>query len=268
MEQSLVRIVLSRLIMLLALSLTLGCAITAGAGATAASAAGSPAAVVAPRVAPAGVARDAVTSTVGQIQTITSTSGSTVVYLPNQVMSGGKLRLLVHTVAFARVRLTVAFPDGSALKEQHHAGKTGWATFAPAISYQPQGSAELAAITVTAVLYRDGLDDAVQGSISVLQHEVLQGALKLPSSIAVGRMLPVTLVTQPGAAVRFVLVYPDKQLEHRWGGTVDASGVLAKSFYVSKADGTRGTLYVEALVSYNGVERHIWGKVALRAPNS
>ncbi len=260
------RMTLSRLVLSLVLSLTLGCAIAAGTNATTASAAVS--AKVSETARAADVAHDAVTSTVGQVQTITSTSGLTVVYLPSQVMSGGRLNLLVHTIAFARVRLTVVFPDGSSVKEQRHAGKTGWATFSPVIGYQPQGSAELATVTVDTVLYKIALNDEVHASISVLQHEVLQGTLKLPSSIQVGRMLPVTLTTQPGATVRFVLVYPDKQVEHRWGGVVGASGVLTKSFYVSKADGTRGTLYVEALVSYNGVERHIWEKVALRASSS
>lgn len=217
---------------------------------------------------PAALVSDAITATAGGVQALPATSGVTTVYLPRQTASGERLRVLVHTLPHARVRLIILYPDGTTFKGTRHADDSGNVTFTPLVNYQPQGSTELATITVQADLRRDGLADVVSGSIAISQHEVVQALLRLPPSVVAGRRLPVELITQPGATVRFVLVYPDGQVQHYWGGYVDASGVLTKSFFVSRSDGTRGMLYVEALVSYNGVERHFWKRVALRAPNS
>ena len=128
---------------------------------------------------------------------------------------------------------------------------------------------EAATVTVEAVLQPAGLDDVVQGSVAVLQHIVLQGYLKLPRSVVAGHWLTVTVVSnQPGAAVRFLLVYPDQQVESGPGGYTNAAGLLTRRFAISRSDGTRGNLTVQVWLSYEGVQLHIAGRVALRAPNS
>ena len=104
---------------------------------------------------------------------------------------------------------------------------------------------------------------------SWLQHIVLQGALKLPRSVVVGHWLTVTVVSnQPGAYVRFLLVYPDKQVESGPSGYTNSAGILTRRFAISRSDGTRGNLTVQAWLSYNGAQLRISGRVALRAQKS
>jgi len=192
-----------------------------------------------------------------------------VVELPRQVVSGGRLLVQVSTVTRAHVTLTVDFADGTRVVTRCQASRDGHARFVLPITYQPQGSTEAATVTLEAVLPPSDLDDVVRGSVAVLQHIVLQGNLKLPRSVVVGRGLTVTVVcNQPGAAVRFLLVYPDKQVESGPGGYTNAAGLLTRRFTISRSDGTRGNLTVQVWLSYQGVQLHISGRVALRAQKS
>ena len=200
---------------------------------------------------------------------IKSGSGLTVVELPRQAVSGGSLLVQVVTVPRAHVTLTVDFADGTRMVARCHALRDGHALFILPLDYQPQGSTEAATITVEADLPPAGLDDVVQGSVAVLQHLVLQGYLKLPRSVVVGHWLTVTVVSnQPGASVRFLLVYPDQQVESGPGGYTNAAGILTRRFAIARSDGTSGTLTVHAWLSYGGAQLHIARRVALRARNS
>ena len=106
-------------------------------------------------------------------------------------------------------------------------------------------------------------------AIAVLQHIDLQGTLKLPRFVVVGHWLTVTVVSnQPGASVRFLLVYPDKQVESGPGGYTNAAGILTRRFAISRSDGTRGNLNVQVWLSYEGAQFHISRRVALRAAKS
>jgi hypothetical protein len=73
---------------------------------------------------------------------------------------------------------------------------------------------------------------------------------------------------QPGAYVRFLLVYPDKQVESGPAGFTNAAGILARRFAIARSDGTRGTLTVQVGLSYGGVQLQLARRVALRAQNS
>jgi hypothetical protein len=200
---------------------------------------------------------------------LTSTSGLTVVKLPRQAVSGGRLLVQVRTVPQAHVSLTLGFPDGTSLVARCHASSSGDAGIILPLDYQPQGSAEAATVTVEAVLRSARVDDVVQGSVAVLQHIVLQGYLRLPRSVVVGHWLTVTVVcNQPGAYARFLLVYPDKQVESGPGGYTNAAGALTRRFAVARSDGTRGTLTVQVWLSYSGAQLRMSGRVALRARNS
>jgi hypothetical protein len=191
------------------------------------------------------------------------------VELPRQVVSGGRLLVQVHTVPRAHVNLTLGFPDGTSTVARCSASSSGDVGFILPIAYQPQGSVEAATVTVEAVLGSAGLDDVVQGSVAVLQHIVLQGDLRLPSSVVVGHWLTVTVVcNQPGAYVRFLLVYPDKQVESSAGGYTNAAGILTRRFAISRSDGIRGTLTVQVGLSYGGMQLQMARRVALRARNS
>src|SRR5438270_13725958 len=149
------------------------------------------------------------------------------------------------------------------------ASSSGDAGFILPIAYQPQGRAEAATGTVEAVLHPAGLDDVVQGSVAVLQHIELHGDLRLPRVVVVGHWLTVTVVSnQPGASVRFLLVYPDKQVESGPGGYTNAAGILTRRFAISRSDGTRGNLNVQVWLSYEGAQLHIARRVALRAAKS
>lgn len=202
-------------------------------------------------------------------QVILSNSGLTTMWMPRQVVSGGQLIVLVHTTPLARVLLTIEYPDGTTQVERRRAAEGGYTRFSVTIAYQPQGSAEAATITVESILRSSGLDDSVPGSVSVLQHIVLKGAIKAPQSAMVGRWLTVTVAAnQPGATVRLRIVYPDKQ-EVSHDGFADADGNLSYRFLVSSSDGTRGYLRVEATLSYNGVQKSLSSRrVALRAAKS
>jgi hypothetical protein len=150
-----------------------------------------------------------------------------------------------------------------------HAPRDGHALFILPLGYQPQGSTEAATVTVEAVLRPARLDDVVQGSVAVLQHIVLQGYLKLPHSVVAGHWLTVTVVSnQPGASVRFLLVYPDQQVESGPGGYTNAAGILTRRFAIARSDGTRGTLTVQVWLSYNGAQLRITRRVGLRARNA
>ena len=200
---------------------------------------------------------------------LTSTSGLTVVELPRQAVSGGRLLVQVRTVPRAQVSLTLGFPDGTSLVARCRASSSGDAGFIVPLDYQPQGSAEAATVTVEAVLRSTRLDDVVQGSVAVLQHIVLQGYLRLPRSVVVGQWLTVTVVcNQPGAYARFLLVYPDKQVESGPGGYTNSAGALTRRFAIARSDGTRGTLTVQVWLSYSGAQLRMSGRVALRARNS
>ena len=215
---------------------------------------------------------DAITGTIDLSQwqpPITSTSGLTVVELPRQVVSGGRLLVQAHTVPRAHVTLRLGFPDGTSIAARCRASTSGDVRFNLPIDYQPQGSAEAATVAVEAVLQPAGLDDVVQGSVAVLQHIVLQGYFKLPRYVVVGHWLTVTVVcNQPGAYGRLLLVYPDKQVESGPSGYADAKGTLTRRFAISRSDGTSGYLNVHAWLSYSGVQLHIARRVALRAQSS
>ena len=217
---------------------------------------------------PAAVAQSPVMT---QEQSLTATNGTTVVSVPLQVTSGKHLLVLVCTAPGARVTVTVGFPDGSSVVRTHRADADGHADFDPLISYQPQGSAESATITVTSMLPRAGLVDTVQGNVTVLPHIVLWGIVRVPTAIAVGRTLVVTVVSNhPGTQVRIVLIYPDRQAESGSGVTAvipsnPGLGALTRGFLVSSSDGTNGFLDVQVSLSYQGVPRQYFRRVALRA---
>ena len=48
-------------------------------------------------------------------------------------------------------------------------------------------------------------------------------------------------------------------------GVTDSAGTWTQQLAVSTSDGTHGYLRVEAVLSYGGVERRYYGRVALRA---
>jgi hypothetical protein len=208
----------------------------------------------------------AITGTAPLPQVITSSSGLTVIRLPQQVMSGGRLVVEGRTTPYAYVAIQVRFPDGSKVSTHSHAHKSGTFALSVPISYQPQGSAEAAAVVVRAVARQTGLNDTITGSVTILQHIVLNGVLKLPNSVVPGRTLSVGVSgTLPNVLVRFYLTYPDGQQESHYGGYTDSTGALPPvQFTVSSSDGTSGTLKVTALLVYEGVERRINGTVTLR----
>lgn len=206
-----------------------------------------------------------------QYQVVTATSGLTVIYMPRQVTSGGRLLVIVRTVPRARVALTISFPDGAQVIAHRRAAANGLAYFTPYIAYQPQSSAETAVITAQAMLPALGLNDTIQGSVAVLQHIVLRGFLKLPKFVVAGRMLTVVVVSNHvNVSCVIRVTYPDGRVELQRGYT-DAGGVLVGRFTVSTSDGQTGFLRIQADLSYNGVQRTVpadnipW-KVALRAP--
>src|SRR5690349_20726332 len=51
------------------------------------------------------------TAPLTQATVLTSTSGLTVVWLPGQVATGGRLNVLIHTIPGAVVTLKLGFPD-------------------------------------------------------------------------------------------------------------------------------------------------------------
>lgn len=217
----------------------------------------------------ASIVQNVVTATapLSQAPTLTSTSGLTVVWLPSQVATGGRLAVVVHTVPRARVTLRLAFPDSTSVALHRRADAIGYARFQPSIAYQPQGSAEDATVTVLAVLRGAGLDDTVSGNVAVLQRITLAATLKAPTMAVVGRPLAVTVTSnEPGALVSFRLIYPDKAVESLRGGYTNTAGIYTRSFAVSRSDGTSGYLIVQAIVRYNGVQVSRSGRVALRAP--
>ena len=212
--------------------------------------------------------RSAVSATapLTQVSALTSTSGLTVVWLPNQVATGGRLAVTIRTVPGARVTLTLGFPDGTTLTAHRRAGAGGYASVQTLIAYQPQGSAEDATVTVTTVLPAAGLDDTVTGNVTVLQRIALSATLKAPKVAMVGRQLAVTVVaSEPGALVRFRLTYPDGAVESLRGGYTGPTGAYTRKFAVSRSDGVRGYLTIQAIVSYDGVQLSRTRRVALRA---
>lgn len=208
---------------------------------------------------------DTITETAPLAQTITSTSGLTIIRLPQQVASGGHLFIRGHTAPDAYVAVSIGFPDGSKIGQHTHAQRSGEFKLSALIKYQPQGSAEAATVTVRAVQRKVGLDETLTGSVTVLQHIVIPGSLKLPGSVAPGGRLAISIAgTLPNVYVRFYLDYPDKQEESRIGGYTDSAGALSTTIPVSASDGKHGTLKVTALLVYQGVERRISNTVALR----
>lgn len=208
---------------------------------------------------------DTITATAPLPLTITSTSGLTVIRLPQQVASGGRLLIEGHTAPYAYVALIIGFPDGSKISTHTHAHKSGDFRLTPLITYQPQGSAEAATVTLHAVQRKVGLDDTLPGSVTILQHIVIPGYLKVPGSVAPGGQLAISIAgSLPNVYVRFYLNYPDKQEESHTGGYTDATGALSTTISVSASDGKHGDLTVTALLTYQGVERRISNTVALR----
>jgi hypothetical protein len=195
-------------------------------------------------------------------QTVPSTSGLTTLYLPRQVNSGERLVVLVRTVPRALVQLTLTFPDGSTQTERRWANKvTGYARFSLAITYQPQGSAEALTVLAEAILRASNFDDVARTSVSIAPS--LQAQIK---AMVTGRLLSLVVAcNQPGARVRFILVYPDGEQEVKEGGTIPASGTLTRRYGLSITNSTTGTLQITAQISYNGVVIRHTGRVDLRA---
>jgi hypothetical protein len=241
-----------------------------GASISAATASGATPRTQAPPAAAthASTNRSAVSATapLTQVSALTSTSGLTVVWLPNQVATGGHLAVTIRTVPGAHVTFTLGFPDGTTLTAHRRAGAGGYASVQTLISYQPQGSAEDATVTVMTVLPAAGLHDTVTGNVTVLQRIALSATLKAPKVATVGRQIAVTVVaSEPGALVRLRLTYPDGAVESLRGGYTSANGVYIRRFAVSRSDGVRGYLTIQAIVSYDGVQLSRTRRVALRA---
>jgi hypothetical protein len=194
-------------------------------------------------------------------QTMPSTSGLTTLYLPRQINSGTRLVVLVKSVPRALVQLTLTFPDGSTQTARRWVSKEGYARFSLAITYQPQGSAEAMTVLAEAILRSSNLDDSVRTSVSIAPS--LQAQIKAE---VVGRWLGLVVAcNQPGARVRFILVYPDGEQEVKEGGTIPASGTLTRRYSLSITNSTTGTLQITAQISYNGVVSRHTGRVDLRA---
>jgi hypothetical protein len=208
-----------------------------------------------------------VSSTVplSDVQVLTATSGQTIVHMPLQVVSGGRLVAVVRTLPGAHVLMRITFADGTTVRQLHRANASGVAYFNPYIAYQPQTSTETALVTLRAVLRMQGLDDSIQGSVAVLQHIVLQGALRLPATIRAGRVLVVTVVSnQSDVSCSVRVIYPDQEVETQHGFT-SARGIWVGRFPISAAVARRGFLQVDAVLSYNGVQIHRVRRVVLRA---
>ncbi|HZS86738.1 MAG TPA: hypothetical protein VFE42_04500 [Chloroflexota bacterium] len=195
-------------------------------------------------------------------QTVPATSGLTTLYLPRQVDSGAHLVVLVKSLPRALVQLTLTFPDGSTRSERRWTNKeTGYARFSLAITYQPQGSAEALTVLAEAILRASDLDDVVRTSVSILPS--LQAQIKAE---IVGRWLGLQVTcNQPGARVRFILVYPDGEQEVKEGGVIPANGTLTRRYALSIGKSATGTLQITAQISYNGVVIRHTGRVDLRA---
>jgi hypothetical protein len=195
-------------------------------------------------------------------QTVPSTTGLTTLYLPRQVTSGSHLVVVVKSLPRALVQLTLSFPDGSTQTARRWISKeTGYARFSLAITYQPQGSAEALTVAAQATLRVSNLDDAVRTTVSIVPG--LQAQIK---AMVVGRWLGLTVTcNQPGARVRFTLVYPDGEQEVKEGGSIPSSGTLIRRYGLSITNSTTGTLQITAQISYNGVVIRHTGRVDLRA---
>lgn len=215
---------------------------------------------------PARTATVRATPPLTQATVLTSTSGLTVVWLPSQVATGGRLNVVIRTIPGAAVTLKLGFPDGTAVTAHRRAAANGYAQVQTPIVYEPQGSAEDVTVTVTAVQPGTGLNDSVSGNVAVLQHIALTASLRAPKVAMVGRQIAVTVVAnEPGALVRFRLTYPDGAVESLRGGYTDASGLFTRKVAVARSDGTRGYLIIQAIVTYDGVQVSRTGRVALRA---
>lgn len=161
-------------------------------------------------------------------------SGLTAVELPQQVTSGGRLTVVVSTAPHARVSLDVM--------------------------YQPPTSAESILVTVHAVraaTRREAvLDDTVTGKVTVLQHIVLLGHVRVPPTVAAGgKMRIVVTSNQVGAQVRLRLTHADGQVEVVSAGAIDGRH-MATYVYPVPAD-ERGPIGVQAVISYWGVDLNL-----------
>jgi len=210
-----------------------------------------------PRAAATGsISSTAIIMANGTMQVLSAPSGVTTARLVVQIRSGVRLVVRVRTAPRALVTLTVTFADGSAIEKRQRANAAGAAVFAPLIAYQPQGGPEAATIVVTARLPRVGLNDTIQGSVTVLPHLVLTGRIAAPYALVVGHTLLLRVVSnQPNATVRLTLRYPDGALEPYTGYT-DAMGLLPLSLVVSPLHGV-GALHIDAALSFGGVQRRL-----------
>ncbi len=263
---------LSLLILTVVLSLVGPCLHPGGPAAVQAASHGTPAhAKRAPQggVRAPAVAHDTITETTPlSASTPRNTAvltGQTTLQLPSQVVSGGRLLIVVHTLPYARLTVTIAFPDGTSQVLQRRAGLGGYAMLAPVISYQPQAAAETATVTVLAVRARGSLNDSVMGNVTVVQRVRLSGYLTVPVGVAAGGQLSVVVTTNlPNVQVHLTLSYPDGQVESSDGAT-GATDTFAPAPFTIPASERMGYLMVRAVLRYNGAERTVARRVRLRA---
>jgi len=218
---------------------------------------------------PSAVARDTITATGAlsgsAIQTIVAPSGQTAMRLLSQVPSGGRLLIGVRTLPYARLTVTIAFPDGTSRVLQRRAGPGGFAGLAPIISYQPQAAAETATVTVVAVRARGGLNDSLMANVTIVQRIRLSGYLTVPGSVVAGGQLSVVVTANlPNVQVHLTLSYPDGQVEPG-DGVTDATDTFAPAPFTIPTSERTGYLVVQAVLRYNGAERTVVRRVRLRA---
>ncbi len=263
---------LSLLILAITLSLVGPCLHLSGPTAVQAASHGAPApakrALHRGARAPA-VAHDTITETTplsaSTPQNTAALTGQTTLQLPPQVVSGGRLVIVVHTLPYARLTVTIAFPDGASRVLLRRAGPDGYAMLAPVISYQPQAAAETATVTVVAVRARGNLDDSVMGNVTIVQRIRLSGYLTAPVSVVAGGQLSVVVTANlPNVQVHLTLSYPDGQVEPSDGAT-DATDTFAPAPFTIPTSERTGYLVVRAVLRYNGAERTVARRVRLRA---
>jgi len=187
-------------------------------------------------------------------------SGLTSVELPQQVTSGGRLTVVVSTAPHARLTIAVAYPDGRTTVRYRRANGEGSARVSLDVTYQPPTSAESILVTVHAVRPATqraaALDDTVTGKVTVLQHIVLSGHVRVPPAVlAGGKMRIVVTSNQVGAQVRLRLTHADGQVEVVSAGAIDGRHMVTYVYPVPVDE--RGPIGVQAVISYWGVDLNL-----------
>jgi hypothetical protein len=164
--------------------------------------------------------------------TFQSSSGTTqVTVCPSVVVSGHRVRIVVHTRRFTQVRLQIQYPDGTTDSPPGmRSDGQGQAAFDVTVRYNPINRYVLAPFVV--MVGRGGQLETVRGTVNIAQGVPLgnsrlrareaaaggidNGAIWCPGDPAAcmvhnNTQIVIRIDTDPGAQVSVALVYPDNQ---------------------------------------------------------